>query len=228
MASATGPSDARFETTAAWQAAETSSTQLQSEVERNAQQAHQVAEQAANSAQFKQVSTGVAVERLEEGLSVKTNDAVAEGQSNVASATSAAGSYVQQAREIVGGAMVTAASYLPSSVPGSTASSTDTEGNPIAGNTVASSLQSAAGAAVEAAKTALSAAQPHVERLATAARSTAEAATQSAYQATGAGQASSKPEPVQPTTAPLESSGGVVGGPYPATTTNGKSNVASV
>lgn len=71
MASATGPyvitstpspergltvlnrSDARFETTAAWQAAEASNVELQNEVERNAQQAHQVAGQAANTAQVR-------------------------------------------------------------------------------------------------------------------------------------------------------------------------------
>ncbi|GJE85834.1 hypothetical protein PsYK624_019130 [Phanerochaete sordida] len=232
MSSATGPSDARFETTAAWQAAEASDIRLQNEVEKNAVQAHQVAEQAANTAQFKHPSAELAVDRLEEGLSEKTNEAVAEGQSTVASATATAGGYVQQAREIVGGAMATAASYLPASMPGSTATPTDQTTTTPTGSSVASTLQSAAGTAVETAKTVLTTAQqtvqPHVERLAGAARATAEATTQSAYQATGAGQASSKPDPVQPTTAPLESGNGVVGGPYPATATGGKSSVGEV
>lgn len=121
-------SDARFETTAAWQAAETSTTQLQNEVERNAQQVHQVAEQAASSAQvcgyivkhrercsydgpfqYKTPAVNGAVDQLEEGLSEKTNQAVADGQSTVDSAKVVAGGYVQQAREVVGGAMATAA-----------------------------------------------------------------------------------------------------------------------
>ena len=40
-------SDERFETTAAWQAAESSTVELQKEVEKNAQAAHNVAEEAA-------------------------------------------------------------------------------------------------------------------------------------------------------------------------------------
>ena len=82
-----------------------------------------------------------------------------------------------------------------------------------------SSLQSAAGTAVETAKSALSAAQqtvqPHVERLAGAV----------SEQVNGI---NGKPVEVPATTAPLESSGGVVGGPYSATTTGGQSNVAQV
>ena len=40
-------SDARYETTAAWQAAESSTAELQKEVEKNAKAAHNVAEEAA-------------------------------------------------------------------------------------------------------------------------------------------------------------------------------------
>ena len=105
-------------------------------------------------------------------------------------------------------------SYLPSSIPGSTASATDVDGNPTTGNNVVASLQSAAGTAAETAKNVLSTvqqtAQPHVERLAGAVND----------------QLNGKPSEVPATTAPLESSGGVVGGPYPATTTGGQSNVA--
>ena len=44
-------SDARYETTAAWQAAEASTAELQNEVERNARKTHNVAEQAAAEAE---------------------------------------------------------------------------------------------------------------------------------------------------------------------------------
>ncbi len=51
MASATGPADARFETTAAWAASETSTAELQNTVEKNAQQVHSAADDAAKAAQ---------------------------------------------------------------------------------------------------------------------------------------------------------------------------------
>lgn len=51
MASATGPADARFETTAAWAASETSTPELQNTVEKNAQQVHSAADDAAKAAQ---------------------------------------------------------------------------------------------------------------------------------------------------------------------------------
>ena len=59
--------------------------------------------------QHKSPAVNVAVDQLEEGLGEKTNEAVPEGQSTVGSAKVAANGYVQQAREIVGGAMATAA-----------------------------------------------------------------------------------------------------------------------
>ena len=51
MASATGPADARFETSAAWAATETSTPELQQCVEQNAHKVHQAAEDAAKAAQ---------------------------------------------------------------------------------------------------------------------------------------------------------------------------------
>ena len=95
-------------------------------------------------------------------------------------------------------------------------------------------LQSAAGTAVETAKTVLSSAQqtvqPHVERAIDAAQPHVEAAINKMSGAVGDvfSTTTSKPEAPPATTAPLESAGGVVGGPYPETATGGKSTVGSL
>ncbi|PSS05443.1 hypothetical protein PHLCEN_2v3823 [Hermanssonia centrifuga] len=222
MELASSEDDARFETTAAWQAAEASTNKLQQDVEKNAEKAHTVAGQAAASAQFNAPAAERAVEELEEGLSEKTNAAVVQGQSDSVG-------YVETARTMASSALAAAASYLPSST---TTSNT--------GTGIASSLQSAAGTAVETTKNVLSsaaqAAQPHVESARAAAQpsiDSARAAAQPHIDRVSAAisgtpqtsEATTKPAEVPATTAPLESSGGIVGGPYPPGQT---SKVASV
>ncbi|KAI0347773.1 hypothetical protein BDW22DRAFT_1479693 [Trametopsis cervina] len=228
MASVTGPSDARFETTAAVAATEASTIELQNNVETNAAHVHEAADDAAKAAQFKVPAAGVAIVNLEAGLAEKTDAAVAEGQANTQG-------YVQQAREIAGSALATAATYLPTSITG--ASTTDN--TTTAGSGVLSNLSSAAGTAVETAKsaytTASQAAAPHVETAKQTLQphyETAKAAVQPHVdrltEAVGntVGTTPSKPADVPATTAPLESGNGHVGGPY---TDNGtKSTVAFV
>ena len=101
-------------------------------------------------------------------------------------------------------------------------SSRDIDGDQTTGTNVKTTLQSATGSAIETAKNVLSSAQqtiqPHVGRLAGAAQATAQAVSNSAAQASAdTEQGSNKPSLPPATTAPLESSGGIVGGPYPAT-----------
>ncbi|KAI0782363.1 hypothetical protein BC629DRAFT_1519013 [Irpex lacteus] len=227
MASATGPADARFETTAAWAASETSTAELQNTVEKNAQQVHSAADDAAKAAQYKVPATGVAINNLEAGLAQKTDEAVAEGQASTQG-------YVQQAREIAGSALATAASYLPSSISGTTNGTTSTTNTSTTANGqgVYDTLTSAAGTAVETAKSAInaasSAAAPHVEAAKQAAQPHYETAkatiqphveklTNAASAAVGGATTTTttKPGEVPATTAPIESGNGHVGGVYP-------------
>ncbi|KAI0697529.1 hypothetical protein BC835DRAFT_1337531 [Cytidiella melzeri] len=234
MASATGPADARFETTAAWAASETSTAELQNVVEQNAEQAQRAADEAAKAAQHKVASTGGAIDNLEAGLAQKTDEAVAEGHANTQG-------YVQQARELAGNAFATAASYMPTSIPGTTTDGTSSTTVSQTSSNVMATLASAAGTALETAKStyaaASNAAAPHVETARQAAQphyDTAVAAVQPHYEtakatvqphveklsgvisnatATPTSNAT-KPDEVPATTAPLESAGGQVGGPY--------------
>ncbi|KAI0094280.1 hypothetical protein BDY19DRAFT_901507 [Irpex rosettiformis] len=228
MASATGPADARYETTAALAAVETSTPELQNTVERNAQKVHEAAEDAAKAAQHKPAATAVAVDNLEAGLAQKTNEAVAEGKANTQG-------YVQQARELAGSALATAAIYLPSSLSGTT--SNGTTSTTADANGMANALSTAAGTAVETARSALNAvsnaAAPHVEAAKQAAQphfDTTKATIQPHVDkltgtATNTVKGASKPSDVPALTAPLESGNGHVGGPY---VEGGKSNVGNL
>jgi hypothetical protein len=215
--------------------------------------------------QHKTPSTSIAVENLESGLANKTNEAVAEGHANTQG-------YVQQARELAGSALATAAvssicsadrgcwrlmnfcfqTYLPTSITGVTSDGTPSTTASQTGTGVVSTLSSAAGTAVETAKSALNAASnaaaPHVETVRQAAQphyENAIAAVQPHYETakatvqphveklagvvggttTNATSDVTKPSDVPATTAPLESGNGHVGGPY---TENAKSTVGSL
>ena len=129
-----------------------------------------------------------------------------------------------------------AKSYLPSSISGSNASSNSTTQS---GSGVTSNLQNVAGTAVETAKSVLSSAQQTIQPHLETAKQTVQPYVESAINAAqphvekltgssaGSGTAapSDKPGEVPATTAPLQSGGGVMGGPYSET---GKSRMADV
>lgn len=65
--------------------------------------------------QLKEPQSANAVDRLEDGLSRKTDAAASEGAADVASAKSAANGYVEQAKNLAGSAIATAqVRYIPS------------------------------------------------------------------------------------------------------------------
>ncbi|KAH9944238.1 uncharacterized protein BXZ73DRAFT_73804 [Epithele typhae] len=101
----TGRSDARFETSAAMAETEASTAKLSKEVQQNAAQVHTAAVDAAHTAEEKETRSGTAVERLEEGLSHKTDVAAAQGAADVASLTATATGYVDQAKTLAGNAI---------------------------------------------------------------------------------------------------------------------------
>jgi len=224
MSTATGTqNDARFETSAAWAEAEASNAKLATQVEQNAHQLHNAAEDAATKAQYKSPTT--AVDNLEHGLSEKTDEAVAEGQGNVQG-------YVAQAKNLANSAITTAQSYLPSAGGTTTGNST--------GNTAAS-LQSTTGAALQTtteyliqaknaaapvANQALDAGLAAVETARTTAapyvQSAAEAVSR-AVQGTGSStDTTSHSSGLAQKSAPLEAGSHVVESPYTATTLNGQ------
>jgi len=213
-------SDARFDTTAAWAAAETSTMELQRDVEKNAAKAHDAAEAAAAHAPFKAPATQGAVDKLEEDLAEKTHQAVLDGQSSVDQAKAAGVGYVESAKNLANSALSTAASYIPGGGAGSTTTTDKAASTNGTGTGVVASLQSAAGTAINTAANVLSsagaAAAPHLE----AAKNTVTSAVSGATGTTTTnGSVTSKPAEVPPSTAPLETAGGV-GGPYHKTTGN--------
>lgn len=112
--------------------------------------------------------------------------------------------------------------YLPS------AAST-TSGLQSAAGTAVEVGKNAAGTAVEVGKNALSSAQqtmqPHIDNAMQAAQPTIDRLSGAI---SGHSQATGKPDEVRATTAPLESGGGMVPGPYPETAKGGKSTVGNL
>ncbi|OBZ79514.1 hypothetical protein A0H81_01190 [Grifola frondosa] len=218
-------SDARFDTSASWAAAEASDAKLTKEVEQNASQLHNVAEDAAATAQYKE--SVPAVDHLERGLSHKTNVAASEGQYDVESAKATVGGYVEQAKNIANSAFATAQSYLPGS-------QTQNPSRSIQYNNTAESLTAAVKSGIATGKeylaSAQATAQPHIDHARTVVQPHLDRAV-GAVSGTASGNSgvdSSAPSKVPASTAPLESGPQVVGNPYPATTTGQSVNVAEV
>jgi len=231
MSSATGSqTDARFETSAAYAEAETSNAKLAKQVELNAQKLHRAAEEAAAKAQTEHTSPAVAVNRLEEGLSEKTDAAAAEGHANVQG-------YVGQVKDLANSALATAQSYLPGHAAGAAPTHTTDSVQDTASSAFATTkkyLTQAQNAAAPIATSALATGIAAVESARTTAtpyvQSAADTITRTiAGAAAGHGSAATtKPNEVDAKTAPLESGPHKVDTPYPATTTGQSTKVAGV
>ncbi|KAJ7446465.1 hypothetical protein B0H11DRAFT_380315 [Mycena galericulata] len=161
-----------FQTTAAQAQANAPTAPIAREVEANAEQVKEVAENAAFAAQAQGPAlTGQsATDRLQTDASIKTGAAVDQGRSDVEAAKATGAGYVEQAKNLVAsaatGAVTTAQSYLP---PGSGPNGEHTTGDVVTG------LQNAGSAALSTGSAALATtkeylvaaqttAQPHLER----------------------------------------------------------------
>ncbi|KAF9814196.1 hypothetical protein IEO21_05265 [Rhodonia placenta] len=210
-----GRSDARFETSAAWAAAEASTNTLSNEVNRNASQLQTAAGQAASEAQQTEPQVVSAVNELEAGRAVnqQMDQATTQGMFDVESAKATASSAVEQARSMANSAYQTAQSLFNGS---------QTSDNTTAGN-VSSTVQSTASSALQTGKeylaSAQTVAQPHIDKAKTMLSGTATWNDSAA---------SSRPSEVPASTAPFESGSQVVGNPYPATTTGQNTKVGEV
>ncbi|KAI0361434.1 hypothetical protein OH77DRAFT_1469043 [Trametes cingulata] len=226
-----GQSDARYNTTAALAETEASTATLSQEVQQNANQLHSAATDAATTAQVKEPEAISAVNKLEEDLSHKTNDAAAQGAADVQSAKATATSYVEQAKNLASSAIATAQSYVSGAPKEGTQTTTTTGG-------VTSTVHSAVETGKQYLASAQEAAKPYVESAAATAKPYVESAAAAAQPhiekaksvVTGATTGTTTSQPAQPpaSTAPLESGPHVVGNPYPATTNGQSTKVAEV
>ncbi|KAJ2995688.1 hypothetical protein NUW54_g7339 [Trametes sanguinea] len=107
-----GNSDARYATSAALAETEASNVNLSKEVQKNADQLHNAAGDAATVAQIKEPEAVSAVNQLEEGLSHKTDAAASQGAADVQSAKATATSYVETAKNLASSAIATAQSTV--------------------------------------------------------------------------------------------------------------------
>ncbi|KAJ7161392.1 hypothetical protein C8R43DRAFT_1123846 [Mycena crocata] len=157
-----------FQTSAAQAQANAPTGTIAREVEANADQLKDVAENAAFAAQSKGPAlTGqTATDRLHNEASIKTGAAVDAGKADVAAAQASAGGYVQQAKTLASSGVATAQSYLPE---GTGPNGALTTGDVVTG------LQTGASAAIATTKEYLVAAQqtaqPHLEKAANVASS---------------------------------------------------------
>jgi hypothetical protein len=124
---ADGSSNESWGTTAQWAKAEASTRELSDEVERNARREAEAAKQAADAALHftpgttdKTSQTSQAFDQLERDASLKTKEAVKEGERDIKEAVAVGGSYLEAAIDIV-------KSYLPSSLTGATGTGSDPE-----------------------------------------------------------------------------------------------------
>ncbi|KZT75014.1 hypothetical protein DAEQUDRAFT_807286 [Daedalea quercina L-15889] len=205
-AQAPNNTDARWETSAAWQQAEMSTKELSDEVGKNASQAQTAARQAAAEAQQIEPQVVSAVNELEaqRSLSESTTQAVNQGKFDVEAAkgmaSSTAATAVEQAKNLANSAYATAQSLFNSQAQeGSTTQNLS--------STVQSTAQSALQTGKEYLASAQTAAQPHIEKAKTYVTGAADSS----------GAATAQPDSVPASTAPLESGPHVVGNPYPAT-----------
>jgi len=156
-----------FQTTAAQAQAEAKTSTIAREVEANADQAKDVATNAAFVAQSKgpELTGQSATDRLQTEASVRTGAAVDQGQQDVAAAKAAGAGYVDQAKNLASNALASAQSYIP---PGSGPDGAHTTGDVVSG------LQTGATAAYETGKqiltTAAQTAQPYIASAAEAAQ----------------------------------------------------------
>ncbi|KAJ6503346.1 hypothetical protein C8R47DRAFT_199536 [Mycena vitilis] len=141
-----------FQTTAAQAQAEAKTAPIAREVEANAEQAKEVAQNAAFVAVAKgpELTGQTATDRLTTEASVRTGAAVDQGQNDVAAAKAAGAGYVDQAKTAASNALATAQSYIP---PGSGPDGAHTAGD------VASGIQAGANAAYVTGKQILVSAQ---------------------------------------------------------------------
>ncbi|KAF7347674.1 hypothetical protein MVEN_01524500 [Mycena venus] len=156
-----------FQTTAAQAQAEAKTSTIAREVEANAEQAKDVAENAAFVAQSKgpELTGQSATDRLTTEAAVKTGAAVDQGQQDVAAAKAAGAGYVEQAKNLASNAVATAQSYIP---PGSGPDGAHTAGDVVSG------LQAGASVAYETGKSILTTASetagPYIASAAEAAK----------------------------------------------------------
>ncbi|TBU49916.1 hypothetical protein BD309DRAFT_996518 [Dichomitus squalens] len=203
----TGPSDARYSTTAAVAEVEASNATLSTQVQQNANQLHAAATNAARTAEFKEPQAAFAVDQLEQGLSQKTNAAASEGAYDVESAKASATGYVEHAKNIAGNVFTTAQSYASGIPPATNGAAAGI------GATVQSALQTGK----EYLASAQAAAQPYIETAAGTAHATIEKAKGAVSTPTQTGSSvSGKPSDVPASTASLESGPHVVDTPYSA------------
>lgn len=217
-----------LETTAAKAQAEAPTSSIaRREVKANADNAKDVAHDAASTAQSKGTSltgdTPSALDQLQQQASKTLNSAVDQGKHDVGAAKSTvSGDYVDKARDMASSAISTAQSYLPESVGGHANGANGTYGND-----VVSSLQSGATSALETTKEYLSVAQeavkPHIENAKSAAQGYLGTAATEGIDTHGNPPVPQKDIPA--TSAPLESAAHSFRTPYPSTTTTSGTNV---
>jgi len=169
VAKPTGTEQAKFKTTASEAERGALNRTVAKEVEQNAEQAQDVARQAALAAHSmgpEMTGEMSAVEVLKSQAQRTTNAAVAEGQANIQSAKATGAGYLEQASTMASEALASARSYIPGHGqhdPNTTAGQNDR--GPASG--VGSQLQSGGATALSTAKEYISAAQtaaqPHVD-----------------------------------------------------------------
>ncbi|RDB28669.1 hypothetical protein Hypma_015787 [Hypsizygus marmoreus] len=214
-----------LETTAANAQIEAANSSVAREVEANAEQAQDVAHDAADAAKSKGPDfTGTppsAIDQFEQQAKKKTDAAVAEGQHDVEAVKAASAGFIDEVKALAASAISTVESYLAAGVSGHPTGTQTGESHP---SGIVPSLQSGAATAVETAKQYLASAQevahPHIEH----AKDTAQGYLGIAEtQPTSQTPASSTGIPA--TSAVLESGPHTVDTPYPSTTTTAGTNV---
>ncbi|KAJ7110026.1 hypothetical protein C8R44DRAFT_270315 [Mycena epipterygia] len=158
-----------FQTSAAQAQVDAPTGTIAREVEANAEQAKDVAENAAFVAQSKgpELTGQSATDRLQNDVSLKTSAAVDQGQHDVAAAQATGAGYIDQAKSVAANAVATAQSYIPAG--------TGPDGAHTTGDVV-SGLQAGASAVLattkEYALAAHETAKPHIQAGANAALAT--------------------------------------------------------
>ncbi|KAJ7897034.1 hypothetical protein B0H14DRAFT_389224 [Mycena olivaceomarginata] len=156
-----------FQTTAAQAQADAKTGDLAREVEANADQAKDVAANAAFVAQSKgpELTGQSAADRLQTEAAVKTGAAVDQGQQDVAAAKATGAGYVEQVKTLASNTLASAQSYIP---PGSGPDGAHTTGDVVSG------IQTGANAAFQTGKqiltTAAETAGPYIGAAAEAAK----------------------------------------------------------
>ncbi|KAJ7786511.1 hypothetical protein B0H16DRAFT_34505 [Mycena metata] len=137
--------EAEFQTTAAQAQADAKTAPIAHEIEANAEQAKDAAQNAAHVAQSKgsELTGQTAADRLQTDVAVKTGAAVDQGQQDFEAAKASGAGYVEQAKTMASNAVASAQSYIP---PGSGPNGQHTAGDVVSG------LQAGATAAISTTK----------------------------------------------------------------------------